>query len=171
MCPIFSATESMKCTRQLWGSWRCEPKAIKYSSCMFLYVSLSKTSASALSAGPDDFLGASFQSRRFICGEEDTQETAISYHSTHSEFLILKQTRSILSNKWFLCVLWQNSQGSLSDGSRNCYRVEDHRATISPVICVASCIAYEWIFLFSFFYFFFFLSGLLPWLIIVSVLH
>lgn len=33
---------------------------------MFLYVSLSKTSASALSAGPDDFLGASFQSR-FIC--------------------------------------------------------------------------------------------------------
>lgn len=101
---------------------------------MFLYVSLSKTSAGALSTGPDVVLSAFFQSRRFICREEDTQETAISCQSTHSEFLILKQTRTILSNKRFLCVLWRNSQRSLSDQSRSCYRVEDHRATISPVI-------------------------------------
>lgn len=78
----------------------------------------------------------SFQSRRLICREEDTQETAMSCHSTHSKFLTLKRMQNILSNKWFLCVLWQSSQRSLSLGSRNCYRVADHSATISPVISV-----------------------------------
>lgn len=162
----------MKCTRQLWGSWRCELKAIKYACCTFLCVSLSKTSASALSAGPDAFLSAFFQSRRSICREEDTQETAISCHSTHSQFLLLKQTRSILSNKWFLCVLWQNSRRSLSDASRNCCRVEDHRTTISPVISMWHLILLmNEFFFFAFFFSFLFVSGLLPWLIIVSVLH